>query len=165
MSSLRTVINISILILIARSASSQQIVTGINVTINLPNTTAYLVTNGTPNSGFIEYGRPFDCSLTPLYTYYQDKASLNSNARYTIDLVGLTQPTAINISTVHKNFVPTYNPTICQPPSCTVTIQNNCAYDINFFNYFDRVLVNIQNFPTELSYYVKCNEEFLENTF
>lgn len=72
MSCLNKVINISLLIfLVIHTAQTQQINNGINVTINVPNATDYLITNGTPNSTFIEDIRTFDCSLTPLYTYSQ----------------------------------------------------------------------------------------------
>lgn len=158
MSYLPKVINISLLLfLVLQQTRTQQINSGINITINVPDSTNYLVTNGTPNGTFIEDIRTFDCSLTPLYTYSQSSESLTINAPYTLAFTGITNPTVINLSTVHKNFIPTYSPTVCQPPGCTVTIYNNCPSDINFFNYFDRVVLNIENYPTELTYYVKCN--------
>lgn len=47
------VINISLLIILAQRSHAQQINTGINLTINVPQTSVALVTNGTPNSTFI----------------------------------------------------------------------------------------------------------------
>lgn len=33
---------------------------------------------------------------------------------------------------------------------------NGCARDITEGNYYDRVVMNVQDYPVELSYYVLC---------
>jgi hypothetical protein len=123
-----------------------------------------VVTNGDANDSFIENIRKYDCSLPSLYTYSQTQPNYQQNGPYYLNLSGLTQPTAVSISTVHENISPTFSPNICFPPACSITIQNGCPFPLTFFNYFDRVIVNIQNYQ-ELSYYVICNDDHPKNTF
>jgi hypothetical protein len=70
----------------------------------------------------------------------------------------------VSLSTIHGNFQPSFSPSTCFPPACEVVITNNCPNHITFFNYFDRLVLQLGDYPP-LTYYVKCNDEFLGNTF
>ena len=130
------------------------------------NSSVDMVTNGQANQSFVYQSMPFDCSLPYIYTLNQSNDQYLANTPYAITLSGLTQATSFTITTIHNNFVPTSSPAVtCSPPTCQITIQNNCPQNINFQNYYDRIVFNIENYPTPLTYYVRCNEEYLGNTF
>ena len=91
---------------------------GLNVQVVTNNGQATMVSNGVPQDGFTRVLNTYDCSLTYLYTYTQTDQQYSLNVPYYLILSGLTSPTSINISTVHNNFQPTYNTSLCFPPSC-----------------------------------------------
>ena len=124
-----------------------------------------LVVNGRVNEYFTRNTNKFDCSLTYLYTYVQTDYLYHTNAPYYITISGINQTLGVQITTVHDNFQPSYFPNSCTPPGCGIYIQNNCPGSINFFNYFDRILVDIEGFEDQLTFYVKCDGQFVANTF
>jgi len=91
---------------------------GLTVTIVTNNGQATMVSNGVVNQDFTRIANTFDCSLTYLYTYTQNDKQYALNVPYYLVFQGLTAPTSINITTVHNNFQPTYNTSLCMPPSC-----------------------------------------------
>ena len=124
-----------------------------------------IVANNVANKYFIRNTSKFDCSLNRLYTYTQTDALYTQNAFYSIVISGLDTWVNVSISTVHNNFQPSYSLSNCTAPECQIWIQNNCPGSINFFNYFDRIVLKISGYDNELTYYVKCDDQFVANTF
>lgn len=115
---------------------------GITVLMTTPLDTVTLIKNGNINSSFIEATGKFDCSLSPLYTYGQTVADYLNNTAYSLSLFAVSEPISVVISTAHGNFMPSFNPSSCFL-NCSIVIQNNCEKYINFFNYFDRVIIHL----------------------
>ncbi len=140
----RQLLHLSLGILVLTTLTHTQFPdTGITVILQTPENTATIVQNDQVNSSFIENIRKFDCSMNPLYTYNQSNNDLINNTPYYLTLYNVSPLTVVNISTIHQNFNPTSTPQVCVNSTCNITIQNNCPQSINFFNYFDRMLIKI----------------------
>lgn len=139
-------INISSIILITTIltiVTSQTPPSNLFVALFTPLGNYSIIHNNQTDPGFIRNLNKFSCSLNQLFTYDQTDYLYSINAEYYITISGITAPTTVSITTTHHNFQPSYAPSVCQPPFCTISIQNNCAQSIGFFNYFDRLLINI----------------------
>lgn len=139
-----------------------------NVSLLLPNTSISMVSNGTVASNFTAQSSTFNCSSSSLYTYIQNPAELKVDQTYTISFTGTAFPIDFNVASIYGSFTPNITPTTCLGP-CNATIQYNCQQNINFFNYYDQVVLTINgsasNEPLILTYNVLCNSEYVQNTF
>ena len=139
-------INISSLIvlsLLLTLISSQSTPSNMYVSLFTPLGNYSVIRSNVTDENFIRNINKFSCSLNNLFTYDQTDYLYSINAFYYLTISGIGSPTSVSITTVHNNFQPSYSPLICQPPFCTISIQNNCPQSINFFNYFDRILIKI----------------------
>ena len=151
------IVKILLTTLLTNDIHAQQPFNQLNAYLITANSTVQMVSNNVPNSSFIEVVNFFDCSLSSIYSYTQSNTQYLDNTPYSIAVTGITQNTLFSFSTIHNNFVLSYEPTFCNT-NCQITIQNNCPQNINFQNYFDRIVLNISGYPQLLSYYVKCNQ-------
>lgn len=137
----------------------------LNMNFTAPSVNVAMIINSQPQSQFILNNPFFDCSLPPIYTYQQTTASLASNAPTSL-IVSSTLPTTINIGTKYNLLTPTISNTSCSPPSCTLTILNNCRQPIDYLNYFDIIQLSVSSgsFSSTLSYYIYCKDDYSPNT-
>ena len=61
---------------------------------------------------------------------------------------------------MYNNINITSSPSACQPPSCNITLQNHCNENLTSENCFDLVSIDVEGYPTTLSYYVICDAEY-----
>lgn len=84
----------------------------------------------------------FDCSLSHIFTYWQNDTDLLANTP-TLLSIATAVPAAVALTTKYGLLRPTLSNGSCEAPGCTLAVTNNCAPPIHYLNYFDILEVSI----------------------
>lgn len=91
---------------------------------------------------FISNNTGISCKSNNLFTYYQSGQDFANNSPYILNITGSTVAASLSISTQYGIISPNISMTSCTN-NCSIQIWNNCPNSVNYFNYFDIIVLNI----------------------